>query len=47
MDKYVDCVYKKNNNHNNSNDNNDNVNTTDNDNKSHYEQGAKKSKEID
>ena len=47
MDKYVDCVYKKNNNHNNSNDNNDNVNTTDNDNKSHYEQGAKKSKETD
>ena len=35
------------NNHINSNDNNDNVNTNDNDNKSHYEQGGKKSKDID
>ena len=35
------------NNHINSNDNNDNVNTNHNDNKSHCEQGGKKSKDID
>ena len=40
------CVYKDND-YNNSNDNNDNVNTNNNDKKSHYEQGGKKSKDID
>ena len=42
MDNYTDCVY-----HNNSNYNNDNVNTNNKDNKYHYEQGGKKSKDID
>ena len=40
------CVYKDND-YNNSNDNNDNVNTNNNDKKSNYEQGGKKSKDID
>ena len=39
------CI--KNNNHNNSNENNDNVNTNNSDNKSHYEQGGKKFKDIE
>ena len=38
------CI--KHNNHENSNDNN-NVNTNNNNNKSHYDQGGKKSKDID
>ena len=39
------CI--KNNNHNNSSDNNDNVNANNYHNKSHYEKGEKRSKDID
>ena len=40
------CVWK-NNTYNNSSDNNDNVNTNNKDNKSQYEQGGKKPKDIE